>query len=901
MPACLLLGSILSNSPFYADQQSTVIGSTLSHYRIVEELGRGGMGIVYKAEDTRLDRIVALKVLPASALSNEDDRARFYREAKAAAQLTHTHIAAIYEIDEAVPEGGDVSEPRPFIAMEYVDGQSLSGRIAEGPLKLDESLRIASQIARALEAAHDKHIVHRDIKSANIMLTAKGDAKVLDFGLAKTAQSTRLTQLGSTLGTVAYMSPEQARGEDVDQRADLWALGVVLYEMISGQHPFRGDYEQAIVYSILNNDPEPLTAIRTGVPMGVESTVEKLLRKDPALRYQSAADLVADLTSHSIKRESTAASADPKTAIPSAGPAQTPERRLRPALWAIIGLIAGAAAVWLIGVRPSPPLRSPEPVRSTIVLPDDHPLMVMGPNTLGVEIDAVDLTDDGSMLAYVTPLDGTPVIAVRDMRTGSVLVLEETVGATNPHFSPDGRQIAYLTPSAIYLTTTVGGRPRFLSSASEATGLDWFSDNYIYWGEQQGRWIARMKPDGEPEQLPSAVSCGCGLPTEGPPSLGLVVSLRDREVVEHYAKDGSYQTLPIRGNHVSFLPSGHVIYARTGALYAQRFDRRAGLVDTDERAVLNDLRTGSILRSGHYAVSGGGTFVYVAGEPSGLVSLVIRDSDGFETDIGLPVGVYGPVFVSPDEHHIVAKSYDQGSLDLVLDLETGVHRPLPLSGEATSVIWGHESRQLLVSKREGGIVSVGITGGQESELLASDAPVIISDISDDGRLLAYRRAVSDDLELVVRDIETGTDTPVSDGSSDTFWALDFSPDGKFVTYTRVGERGSEVFVSPWPPDGKSWRISTGPGEESLWLPDRSSIMYRNDDTWYLVDYRTDPEFSFDQARVAFEGPYVNVAGMEYDVLSGGRVLLQRPMNTERIVTRLEVVSGFYGLLDSLWE
>jgi len=274
-----------------------MVGNTLSHYQITAELGRGGMGIVYKATDTKLGRTVALKVLPSSALATEEDRARFYREAQAAAQLHHAHIATIFEIDEAVPSGAPHgTQPSPFIVMEYIEGETLDARIKKGPLKLDEVIRVASEIASALEAAHTNKIVHRDIKSANVMLTQKGAAKVLDFGLAKTAQSTQLTRMGSTLGTVAYMSPEQARGEEVDSRTDLWALGVVMYEMIAGTNPFGGDYEQAVVYGILNADPEPLTALRTGVPMEIERITNKLLAKDTAHRYQTAPDLIADLS-----------------------------------------------------------------------------------------------------------------------------------------------------------------------------------------------------------------------------------------------------------------------------------------------------------------------------------------------------------------------------------------------------------------------------------------------------------------------------------------------------------------------------------------------------------------------------------------------------------------------------
>lgn len=231
-----------------------MIGTTLSHCLIEAELGRGGMGIVYRGKDTKLDRTVAIKVLPSAALATEDDRARFYREAKSAAALNHPNIAAVYQIDEAVPsDAPHGTQPSPFIAMEFIEGETLEARIKKGPLKLAEAVELAKQIADGLKAAHAKDIVHRDIKAANVMLDGDGRAKILDFGLALTSQSTKLTRMGSTLGTVAYMSPEQARGEEVDARTDLWALGVVLYEMIAGVNPFGGDYEQAVVYNILNH------------------------------------------------------------------------------------------------------------------------------------------------------------------------------------------------------------------------------------------------------------------------------------------------------------------------------------------------------------------------------------------------------------------------------------------------------------------------------------------------------------------------------------------------------------------------------------------------------------------------------------------------------------------------
>jgi non-specific serine/threonine protein kinase len=264
-----------------------MIGKTISHYKILEKLGEGGMGVVYKAEDTKLKRIVALKFLPPQALVDKEDKIRFINEARAVAALDHPNICTIHEIDEA--------EGQTFISMAYVEGQSLKEKVESGPLKLTEALDIVIQVAQGLQEAHERNIVHRDIKSANIMVTDKGQAKIMDFGLAKVGKGELITKHGTTLGTTAYMSPEQARGETVDYRTDIWSLGVVLYEMITGRRPFRGDYEQAVIYSILNENPEPITALRTGVPMELEMIVNKALAKNPDHRYRHADELIVDL------------------------------------------------------------------------------------------------------------------------------------------------------------------------------------------------------------------------------------------------------------------------------------------------------------------------------------------------------------------------------------------------------------------------------------------------------------------------------------------------------------------------------------------------------------------------------------------------------------------------------
>jgi len=257
-----------------------MIGKTISHYRILEELGRGGMGVVYKALDTKLGREVALKFLPPHMSRDPEAMKRFIHEARAASALDHPNICTIHEIDEA--EDGQT-----FIVMAYYEGETLKDRVGRGPIEIKEALDIAYKIAEGLGKAHEKSIVHRDIKPANIVLTAGGQVKLMDFGLAKLRGQTILTREGTTFGTISYMSPEQTRGDDVDHRADIWSLGVLLYEMITGQRPFKGDYDQAVIYSILNDDPEPPSSIRTAVPPALERIIQRVLRKDPEKRYQT--------------------------------------------------------------------------------------------------------------------------------------------------------------------------------------------------------------------------------------------------------------------------------------------------------------------------------------------------------------------------------------------------------------------------------------------------------------------------------------------------------------------------------------------------------------------------------------------------------------------------------------
>ena len=330
-----------------------MIGKTISHYKILEKLGEGGMGVVYKAEDTKLKRTVALKFLPQDLSRDDESKERFIHEAQAASALEHNNICNIHEIDE-------MDDGQMFIAMACYDGETLKKKIEGGPLKLEDAIDISLQISEGLSKAHEKEIVHRDLKPANVMLTNDGVVKILDFGLAKLAGRTMLTKEGTTLGTASYMSPEQTQGTEVDKRTDIWALGVVLYEMLTGKQPFQGDYEQAVMYSIMNEDPEPITGLRTGVPMELERVVSKALKKNPAERYQSLDEMLVDLK---------AVCTDPKPAKEGALPKQTRKVPLKVGLFFLIAIVLASGFFYWRQTSSDSPGPSPDSIQRLAVLP----------------------------------------------------------------------------------------------------------------------------------------------------------------------------------------------------------------------------------------------------------------------------------------------------------------------------------------------------------------------------------------------------------------------------------------------------------------------------------------------------------------------------------------------------
>ena len=477
-----------------------MVGNRISHYKVLEKLGQGGMGVVYKAEDTRLERRVALKFLPEHLLGDEEVRKRFVREAKAAAALDHANICTVHEIDE--------SDGKTFIAMSLIEGEPLDKRIGRGPLKIDEALDIAQQIAAGLEAAHKKGVVHRDIKPENIMvgpdsIGAGGRVTIMDFGLAQLTQASRLTRADQTMGTVAYMSPEQTEGSGTDQRTDVWSLGVVLYEMITGRQPFQGDYAKAVMYSILNEEPEPMTALRTGVPMELEVAAGKCMAKAVEDRYGSAGEVGRDLRLVADKLKETPS----QSVVVKAAGENVKETPRWSYLWTAIGAaLLGALIVWRL-LGPHAP-DHPTVTRLHLNLPGLDPQPGLG---WGFTI-----SPDGRTIAFVA----NGMINLRELESLDTAPILGTEDGYTPFFSPDGEWLGFLTVTGVRKVSLRGGPPITLATVGNPGRAVWCPNGEIIMRSRISRPTrGRDRPCGSPNPAPMEPRSSSGFSPRPPKTL----------------------------------------------------------------------------------------------------------------------------------------------------------------------------------------------------------------------------------------------------------------------------------------------------------------------------------------------------------------------------------------------
>lgn len=872
-----------------------MIGTTISHYKILEKLGEGGMGVVYKAQDTKLDRTVALKFLPQQVSAFEDEKSRFIQEAKAAAALNHPNICTIYGIED---DGAQA-----FIAMEFVDGETLKNRIDQSPLKIKEAFDIAVQIAHGLQEAHEKGIVHRDVKSANVMITEKGDVKIMDFGLAKIAKgSALLTKQGTTLGTIAYMSPEQARGEKIDRRTDIWSLGVILYEMIAGHLPFKGDFEQAIVYSLLNEEPQPLTALRSGVPLDLERVISKAMAKDPSHRYQHADEFAVDLKT--IRAATPSTSKIQSSSIMMGGPLVTRNTRWSvPPLWAGVifvgALLLGIGLAWF--AKPESTLSSVPVAR--FILPFERTTQTDGVTSFAV-------SPDGSKLAYLIRSGSNDQLFMRDMdRLESQLVTNVKGLTQSPlFFSPDGRWLGFFSQGKMNKLSLSGGAPITICDAPSNSSATWGAKGTIVFQREWGShlWIVSSEANSTARQL-TTLKVREGERAHLHPSMlpGGTHSLftiwtggkfEDALIAVVNLATGEHQAVLRGGADARFVPSGHLLYARGATIMAVPFDPGSLKPLGEAQPAMDNVRFAGDAGFSSISISENGTVAYVPGAVTYTPSIVsffeggkrIREITASGKDFGEP-------FYSPDGNKlglvIFAETYHIG----VYDFRRQILSQLTFSADNWRATWLKDGSKIAYSSNLSGnylIYEINADGsGAPEKLFEQEGNPYPASWSPDGKTLAYvvtGRQTKDDIWLFSNEGEPKMRPFLQ--SEGTENSPRFSPDGRWIAYIS-NESGEEaVYVKPFPTGDGKWRISNGRGSVPRWSPDGKRIYFARTDKIHSVPVST-PSATIDLGReelVLTAGGLVN-----FDVSPNGRSFVVEQRGVGTLPDKLHVVMNWF--------
>jgi serine/threonine-protein kinase len=906
-------------------------GATLGPYSVTAKIGEGGMGEVYQARDTTLDRDVALKVLPEAFTADPDRLARFEREAKVLASLNHPNIAAIYGLEQdepSRPDGTSAGQAVKALVLELVEGPTLADRIAHGALPIDDALPIARQIAEALDAAHEAGVIHRDLKPANIKVREDGTVKVLDFGLAKAFEpdpnaadsglsptmTAAASQMGMIVGTPAYMAPEQARGMPVDKRADIWSFGCLLHEMLTGTPVFAGANVSDILASVLRSEAD-WDALPDDVPSRVRQVLRACLSKEPRRRVRDIGDVRLALDGVF------------ETATEQPDPTGSP--RLHGAWpWvagiALASLVTGAA-VWS-GMRPGPTV--PEPVRRfTIDNPEDA--------AHAEEVAGLTLSRDGTSMVYPALDGGLSRLFLRRLDQLAPVPLPGTENGLVPFFSPDGESVAFFTNHTGELKrVSIRGGPVQTLGNGYLTGGTWTPNNDIVFTEpltstEQDRGLGLFRipaAGGAPERLttpdPDKDEAIHGWPDALPGTDAILftvagiadgqASFQNGSIAVLRPGSGEYRAIIDRGYHARYVRSGHVVYMLDGALMARRFDLDKFETTGPAVPVLEGVTGRSDLGMASYAVSPDGLLVYAPGAVAAAgrsdtrtpSSLLWVDRAGREELLPLTPRVYRNPRLSPDGRRVATGLRTRsGEEDLwVYDTVTGAGLRLTHDGTNRMPVWGPEGARIFFSSTRdaprppdfegvwyGSLYVVSADGnGEPTRLTTAAESQAPSAVSQDGRTLIFHRVVDPARReiLSMSTADAGDPRLLVDGPFQQGYGV-LSPNGRWLAYHSNESGPFEVYVRPFPGPGPTIPVSVGGGIEPHWASSGEQLFYRNGsqnnrpDQLMAVEVDTRADFEADAPTrlgdISLDG---NSGPRQLNRAPDGRFLFKRFTGTE---------------------
>jgi Tol biopolymer transport system component len=888
---------------------SVDIGTRLGSLEIMALLGKGGMGEVYRARDTKLKREVAIKILPEQFSRDRDRVSRFQREAEVLASLNQPNIAAIYDLQEA--DGAQ------FLVLELVEGETLADRIARGPVPVEEALNIAKSICEALEAAHEKGIVHRDLKPANVKITPEGNVKVLDFGLAKAMEGVptsstlshsptmlSATMSGAIIGTAAYMSPEQARGRTVDKRADIWAFGCVLYEMLTRKQAFRGEDVTDILTSIVKGEPD-WEALPADVPANIRTLLRRCFQKDLKKRTRDAGDVGIEID-ETLSAPARPASDSPAT-IPVLG---------RGGFFVAIGslLLVGLVTGFVVWHwKPVPP----GPVsRFTITLP-------RGQRLAGLDGTAITFSPDGKRFAYVATTGGPQRLYLRDMDSLEVKPLVGTEGAVSPFFSPDGQWVGFFTIDKLKKISTSGGPPVTLARVSEfGRGGSWGTDGNIVFASrfdselslvsaagggavQSITNVDRSKGEGShrwPHHLPGTSALLFTVGTGG--------SWDDARIEIFNPKAGERRVLIEGGSDARYVLTRHLVFVRAGTLMAvpfdlQRLEVRGSPAPFVEGVLPSPDKTGSA----HATISDSGSLAYISGDARvSERTLVWVDRKGTQELLPLPPQSYRRPRVSPDGRRVTL-DIDQGNKQdvWIYELLRGTLTRLTSRGSNFFPEWSSDGKKVTFGSDTAGAEGVfwknADGSGSEEPVWTSPNKELGSGLpsswSPDGQILMMTEFdPGTGLDILTFSLKTRQSrpflrTPFNEGNPA------FSRDGLWIAYQSDESGRDEIYVQPFPGPGSKVQVSTEGGTEPAWSRDGRELFYRDGDKMRAVETKTKPTFQASKPQVLFERPYLSNFVLSYDVSSDDRRFLMIKENEQ--VTSATTVNVVLNWLRELQE